>query len=114
MRHSFINHQQSDCIKKVKEDANENNKVIVHIDFAENHILLNQKEVMQAEWTIVQATIFTIHLKINKEKHHIMVVISDYLAHDVEFVHAAQGIINRYVQSIYPTVKQLRITHQFV
>ena len=62
---------------------------------------------MQAHWTTPQATLFTIHLKINKEKHDNLAIISDYLAHDVEFVHAAQGIINHYVQSIYPTVKQL-------
>lgn len=36
-----------------------------------------------------------------------MVIISDYLVHDVEFVHAAQGIISDYVESAYPMVKRL-------
>ena len=107
LRHSFIDRQQYDYIKNIKDDANENDTVAVHIDFAENHTLLNHKEIMQTHWTTPQATIFTIHLKINKEKHNSIAIISDYLAHDVEFVHAAQGIVNHYVQSTYPTVKQL-------
>ena len=62
---------------------------------------------MQAHWTTPQATFFTNHLKINKEKHDSIAIIRDYLADNVEFVHTAQSIINHYVQSTYPTVKQL-------
>ncbi|CAF4698512.1 unnamed protein product [Rotaria socialis] len=77
------------------------------MDFAENHTLLAQNEIMQAHWTNQQATLFTVHIKTAKEKHHSLIIISDYLAHDVEFVHTAQSIISDYVQSIYPTVKRL-------
>ena len=36
-----------------------------------------------------------------------MVIISDYLVHDVEFLHAAQGIISDFVLSVYSRVKRL-------
>ncbi|CAF3661614.1 unnamed protein product [Rotaria socialis] len=62
---------------------------------------------MQAHWTNQQATLFTVHIKAVKEKHHSLIIISDYLAHDVIFVHTAQSIISDDVQSIYPTVKRL-------
>ena len=62
---------------------------------------------MQAHWTTSQATIFRIHAKISKDNHHSMAIISDYLEHDVEFVHSAQRIIVDYIQSAYPGVKKL-------
>ena len=62
---------------------------------------------MQAHWTTSQATIFMIHAKISKDNHHSMAIISDYLEHDVEFVHSAQRIIVDYIQSAYPGVKKL-------
>lgn len=107
LKHSFITTQQSTYIKRIKEESSEEDTIVVHIDFAENHALVNQREIMQAHWSTPQATIFTIHLKVNKESHHSMAIISDDLTHDVKFVHAAQGIISDYVQSIYPTVKRL-------
>ena len=107
LKHSYITSQQSNYIKEIKENAGENGTIIVNIDFAENHTLLKQNEIMQAHWTNPQAALFTIHLKINKDKHQSMVIISDYLVHDVEFLHAAQGIISDYVVSVYPGVKQL-------
>ena len=36
-----------------------------------------------------------------------MAVISDYLEHDVEFVHSAQRVIVDYIQSVYPRIKKL-------
>ena len=62
---------------------------------------------MQTHWTTSQATIFTIYAKISKDNHHSMAIISDYLEHDVEFVHSAQRIIVDYIQSAYPGVKKL-------
>ena len=107
IKHSYITTQQSDYIKTIKEEADEHGTIVVHMDFAENHTLLVNKEIMQAHWTKQQATLFTIHLKVTKDIHHSMILISDYLAHDVEFVHAAQGVISDYVQSAYPAVKRL-------
>lgn len=107
LKHSYVTTQQSHYIKEIKERASESGTIIVNIDFAENHTLLNQKEIMQAHWTNTQAALFTIHLKINKDEHRSMVIISDYLAHDVDFLHAAQGLISDYVLSVYPGVKRL-------
>ena len=77
------------------------------MDFSENHNLLHQNEVMQAHWTTVQAVIFTAHIKVNKNKHHNIAIVSDYPSRNVKFIHAAQGIIVGYIPSIYPAVKQL-------
>ena len=107
LKHSYITTQQSNYIKEIKERASEHETIVVNIDFAENHTLLNQKEIMQAHWTNTQAALFTVHLKINKDEHRSMVIISDHLTHDVEFLHAAQGIITDYVLSVYPGVKRL-------
>ncbi|CAF4632672.1 unnamed protein product, partial [Rotaria socialis] len=107
VKHSYITSQQSSYIKMIKDQADEHETIVVHMDFAENHTLLAQNEIMQAHWTNQQATLFTVHIKTAKEKHHSLIIISDYLAHDVEFVHTAQSIISDYVQSIYPTVKRL-------
>ena len=107
MRHSFIATEQSIYIKKIKDEANEDDAIIVHVDFAENHSLLNQNAIMQAHWSTQQASIFTIHLKVSRERYHSMAIISNNLTHDVQFVHAAQAIISDYVQSIYPAAKRL-------
>ena len=44
----------------------------------------------------------------SKDEHHSVAIISDYLAHDVKFVHAAQGIILDYIQSVHPSVKRIK------
>jgi hypothetical protein len=107
LKHDFVTTQQYAYIKKIKEESNEDNTIIIQMDFSENHNLLNQNEVMQAHWTTAQATIFTVHVNINKNKHDSIAIISNYLSHDVTFVHAAQGIIVDYIRSIYPSVKHL-------
>ena len=62
---------------------------------------------MPAHWTTSQATIFAIYAKISKDNHHSMAIISDYLEHDVEFVHSTRHIIVDYIQSAYPGIKKL-------
>jgi hypothetical protein len=108
LKHDFTTTQQFDYIKKLKEEASETDAVVAQMDFSENHNLLNQHEVMQAHWAATQAAIFTAHIKVNKHEHQSIAIVSDYLTHDVKFVHAAQGIIVDYVRSIYPFVKQLK------
>ena len=76
------------------------------MDFSENHNLLHQNEVMQVHWTTTQAAIFTAQIEVNKNKHHQIAIVTDYLSHNVKFVHTAQGIIVDYILSIYPAVKQ--------
>ena len=104
---SYVATHRYNYIKLIKDEAGEDGTILIHMDFAENHTLLVNKEMMQAHWEKQQATLFTIHLKVAKDIHPSTVMISDYLAHDVEFVHAAQGIISEYVRSAYPAVKRL-------
>ncbi|CAF4363124.1 unnamed protein product [Rotaria sp. Silwood2] len=75
------------------------------MDFSENHNLLIQHQVMQAYWTAAQAAIFTADVTVSKDKHHSIAIISDYLSHDVQFVHAAQGVIVDYLRGLHPSVK---------
>ena len=105
VKRSYITTQRSDFIKTIKDEADEYETIVVHMDFAENHTLLAQKEIMQAHWQNQQAAGFTIHAKIVVEKHIRMIVISGYLADDVELVYAVQSIINDYVQSSYPAIQ---------
>ena len=63
---------------------------------------------MQAHWTTPLATIFIIHVKVGKNNHHhSMAIISEYLEHDVEFVHAVQNVIIDYIQTLYSGLKKL-------
>ena len=107
LKHSYVTTEQSNYIRKIKNEASEWDTIVVHVDFAENYSLLQQNSIMQAHWTTPQATIFTIHIKVDKDNHHSMAITSDYLEHDVEFVHAAQNIIVDYVQSLYSSVRKL-------
>ena len=107
LKHSYITAEQSDYIRRIKIKASEYDTIIVHINFAENYNLIHQNSIMQAHWTTQQAAIFTVHIQVNKDNHHSIALISDYLEHDVEFVHAAQNVIVDYVQSVYPMVKQI-------
>ncbi|CAF3841862.1 unnamed protein product [Rotaria sp. Silwood1] len=105
LKHSFTTTQQFGYIKQIKQEASEQDSVVLQMDFSENHNLLIQHEVMQANWTAAQAAIFTAHVTVNKNKHHSIAIISDYLSHDVQFVDAAQGVIVDYLRGLYPSVK---------
>ena len=56
VKRSYITTQRSDFIKTIKDEADEYETIVVHMDFAENHTLLAQKEIMQAHWQNQQAT----------------------------------------------------------
>ena len=107
LKHSYITAEQSYYIRRIKIEASEYDTIIVHIDFAENYNLIHQNSDMQAHWTTQQAAVFTVHIQVNKDNHHSMAIISDYLEHDVGLVHAAQNVIVNYVQSVYPMVKKI-------
>jgi hypothetical protein len=77
------------------------------MDFAENHSLIVQHEIQQAHWTTPQATIFTVHITVDKTTHHSHPFVSDHLDHNVDFVHAAQGVIVQFIRHRYSTVKRV-------
>ena len=105
LKHSFTTTQQVGYIKQIKQEVSEEKTIVIQMDFSENHNLLIQHEVMQAHWTTAQAAIFTAHVTVNKDKHHSIAIISDYLSHDIQFVHAAQSVIVDYLRAVHPSVK---------
>ncbi|CAF3313213.1 unnamed protein product [Rotaria sp. Silwood2] len=105
LKHRFTTDQQFEYIKLIKQEASEQNSIVIQMDFSENHNLLIQHQVMQAYWTAAQAAIFTADVTVSKDKHHSIAIISDYLSHDVQFVHAAQGVIVDYLRGLHPSVK---------
>ncbi|CAF4643693.1 unnamed protein product, partial [Rotaria socialis] len=67
LKHSYITTEQSNYIRTIKNGASESDTIVVHMDFAENYSLQQQNSIMQAHWTTPQATIFTIHIKVDKD-----------------------------------------------
>ena len=55
--------QQIDYIKQIKGDSNDQDKIVVEMDFAENHNLTIQHQIQQAHYNAAQATIFTINMR---------------------------------------------------
>ena len=105
--HHYCIRQQQEYIKKIKEEAHADRTIVVQMDFAENHSLIVQHEIQQAHWTTPQATIFTVHVTVDKTTHHSLAFISDHLDHNIDFVHAAQGVIVQFIRHRYPTVKRV-------
>ena len=81
----------------LKSDNDDQDKIVVEMDFAENHNLVIQHQIQQAHYNSAQATIYTINIHVTNKTHHAMAIISDCLDHDVKFVHAAQKIIHTMV-----------------
>ena len=102
--HHYTTREQMNYIKQIKLDSSDQDRIIVEMDFAENHNLIVQHQIQQAHYNTAQATIFTINIHVNNNTHHAMAIISDSLDHDVKFVHAAQKIITQFVRDNYPDV----------
>ena len=105
--HHYCMRQQQEYVKKIKEEARADGTVIIQMDFAENHSLIVQHEIQQAHWTTPQATIFTVHITVDKTTQHSLAFVSDYLDHNIDFVHAAQGVIIKFIRDRYPNVKRV-------
>ena len=105
LKNSFTTTQQVGYIEQIKQEASEEKTIVIQMDFSENHNLLIQHEAMRAHWTTTQAATFTAHVTVNKDKHHSIAIITDYPSHDVQFVHAAQGVIVDYLRALHPSVR---------
>lgn len=105
--HHYCTRQQQEYIKKIKEEACSNATAVVQMDFAENHALIVQHEIQQAHWTTPQATIFTVHITVDKTIQDSLAFVSDYLDHNIDFVHAAQKMIVQFIRDRYSTVKRV-------
>lgn len=88
--HHFCTIQQRSYIKLIKDQSSDDNIAVVQLDFAENFSLISQTEIQSAHWGHLQATIFTIHVKMGSG-HRNLCIISDYMHHTTEFVYYAQG-----------------------
>ncbi len=105
--HHYNTRQQMDYVKQIKLDSSDQDRIVVEMDFAENHNLIVQHQIQQAHYNTFQATIFTINIHVTNNTHHAVAIISDCLDHDVRFVHAAQKIITQFVRDNYPDVTHL-------
>ncbi len=105
--HHYCTRQQQEYVKKIKGEARADGTVVIQMDFAENHSLIVQHEIQQAHWTTPQATIFTVHITVDKTIQHSLAFISDHLDHNIDFVHAAQSVIVQFIRHRYSTVKRV-------
>jgi hypothetical protein len=104
--HSYYNRQQRTYINDLRTQSSELSYVTVQIDFAENYTVLRQREVQAAHWNNLQATLFTVHIKIGTN-HKNMVIISNYMRHDTAFVYCAQNLIVQFLNQHYPRVVKI-------
>ena len=106
LHHAFINRQQRKYIETIHEQLSADDYVVVQIDFAGNYKFVRQREPQGDHWNTDQATLSTIHFKIGTE-HRCMIIISDYMNHDSEFVWLAQENIVDFLKKRYPRVKKI-------
>ena len=81
--HHYNTRQQIDYIKQIKSDNDDQDKIVVEMDFAENHNLVIQHQIQQAHYNSAQATIYTINIHVTNKTQHAVAIISDCLDHDV-------------------------------
>jgi len=101
--HSYFNREQRTYIRDLRLLSSDMSYVVIQIDFAENYSVIRQREVQAAHWNNVQATLFTVHIKIGT-KHKNIAIISDYMRHDTAFVYCAQQLIIKFVKQHFPFV----------
>ena len=99
LKHNCITTKQPDYIRRIKIEASKCDTIIEPIDFVESYNLLQQNSITQAYWTTLQAATLMINIQVDRDTPHSMAIISDYLEHDVEFVHATQNITVDHAQS---------------
>jgi pullulanase/glycogen debranching enzyme len=104
--HHYITIEQREYIKKIKIESSDHGTAVVQLDFAENFTLFSQSAVQSSYWSQIQATIFTVHIKMGTG-HRNLVFISDYMKHTTEFVYECQTVIVSFIKKWYPNVKHL-------
>ena len=66
LKHSFTTTQQFGYIKQIKQEASEQDSIVIQMDFSENHNLLIQHEVMQAHWQLLKQRFLQLTLQSTK------------------------------------------------
>ncbi len=100
LMHSYFNREQRAYINNIRLLSSDTSYVTAQIDFAENYAVIRQREVQAAHWNNLQATLFTVHIKVGTN-HKNIVIISDYKRHNTAFVYCAQRIIVQFVKKHY-------------
>ena len=99
-KHNFIKRMQSRAFTKERGSVeNDENKVVIQVDFAENYTFQIQNAIQSSYWVSKQFTLFTVCAW---EKHgcHSLVIASDYLSHDKYAVLTFTTIIIGYLEKI--------------
>ncbi|CAF4999376.1 unnamed protein product [Rotaria sp. Silwood1] len=84
----------------------ETSYIVAQLDFAENYTIFHQREVQGFHWNNQQVTVFTVHLKVGSNNKNI-VIISDYMLHNTNFVYVAQELIVKFIKHHFPLVKKI-------
>ena len=107
--HSFIAKNQSQYLRKLKEELSQN-EVMVLVDFAENHNFLVQDEVQSYHWNSQQCTLHPVMIyykHVNQVVEQSLCIISDDLTH-VSFVYKVMPeSINFIKQKVNPEIEKV-------
>ena len=104
--HWFTTDQQKEYIKSLRLNSSETEYIVAQLDFAENFTIFHQREVQGYHWNNQQVTIFTVHLKIGSNNKNI-VIISDYMLHNTNFVYVAQQLIVNFIKQHFPLATRI-------
>lgn len=99
--HIYFKREQRAYINNLRLLFNDMSYATLQINIVENYSLTRQRGIQAAHWNNLQETSFTIHMKVGSN-HKNMVVIDDYMHHDIAFVYCAQRIIVKFVKKHYP------------
>ena len=108
---SYLNREQRNFVNDLRIKSSHLSYAVVQIDFSESYALLRQQEVQATQWNNQQTTLFTIHIKIERE-HKNMMITSDYMRHDTAFVHYARHLIIDFLRKHYPQEKKVNYLRQ--
>ena len=99
LKHTFIKCMQSKSFTQEKESLqNDENKVVIQVDFAENFTTQIQNAIQSSYWVSKQFTLFTV-CAWEKYGCHSVVVASDYLLHNKYAVLSFLSIIVDHLES---------------
>lgn len=108
--HDFIARQQAQYAKEIEENLS-SDCVLVKGDFAQNYSIVIQDAIQSHYWSTDQVTIHPWTCYYRDETSHIqnltLVMVSDYLKHDVHTVSTFQRHLVNFLNSKIPGIKKL-------
>jgi hypothetical protein len=107
--HHFVSKEQSKQFKKLKEDLQEG-EVLVVCDFAENYTCIIQDSVQSYYWDTTQVTLhpFVAYYKSDGELKCVnFVIVSDHMKHDISAVYTFQCKLIAFLKEFLPNLKKV-------